>query len=121
MYPVGAQGPAAPGQPGRSVAPTVGRHPQDPDPVRATKARAVLALGIVALVTSFVIGGIVPAVLAILMARQSRAEMRASKGFLTGGRLLRIGERLAWTAVVVVLTLLVLAAIRGVLRLAPGA
>ncbi|MGH3727228.1 MAG: hypothetical protein ACRDTU_00580 [Micromonosporaceae bacterium] len=97
----------------------VGRHPQDPDPVRATKARAVLALGIVALATSFTVGGIIPAVLALQLARQARADMRASEGFLTGGKLLRIGELLAWAAVVVVATVLVLAAIVGVFRLAP--
>ncbi len=45
--------------------------------------------------------------------------MRASEGFLTGGKLLRIGELLAWAAVVVVATVLVLAAIVGVFRLAP--
>lgn len=97
------------------------RDPRDPDPVRSTKARAVLALGIVALCTSVTVGGIIPAVLALSMARQCRAEMRRSQGFLTGGALLRAGERLAWAAIVVVATVLVVAAISGLLTLAPGA
>jgi hypothetical protein len=97
----------------------VARHPHDPDPVRATKAHGVLALGIVAVGTAVAVGGIIPALLALAMARQCRAEMRAAGGFLTGGRLLRAGERLAWTAVVIVITVLVVLAVSGVLRLAP--
>ncbi|MGH3664157.1 MAG: hypothetical protein ACRDTQ_20175 [Micromonosporaceae bacterium] len=96
------------------------RHPRDPDPVRATKARGVLALGIVALCTSFTVGGVIPAVLALVMAQQSRSEMRASKGFLTGDRLLRLGERLAWASIVIAATVLVAGAVSGLLTLAPG-
>ncbi|MGH3714522.1 MAG: hypothetical protein ACRDT4_13830 [Micromonosporaceae bacterium] len=110
-----------PGQPAALAAQPPGRHPADPDPVRATKARAVLALGIVALCTAVTIGGVIPAVVALLLARQSRAEMRAANGFLTGYKLLRTGERLAWAAILIVVTVLVLAAITGIMRLAPGA
>src|SRR2546430_17163860 len=65
---------------------TGARHPLDPDPVRSTKAAAVLALGIVAALTGFFLGGLVPATLALLLARQARAEQVAAAGFLTGGR-----------------------------------
>src|SRR6266545_1782597 len=106
VYPAaGAQNPTGPGTPSApgGAPPSVARHPQDPDPVRATKARAVLALGIIALGTSFAIGGIIPALLALQLARQSRTE------------------RLAWAAIVIVATVLVITAISGILRLAPGA
>lgn len=109
-----------PGQQAASAASPPGRHPADPDPVRATKARGVLALGIVALATSVTIGGLIPAVLALWMARQSRDEMRTAEGFLTGHRLLRIGERLAWAAILIAVSILVYAAIVGIMRLAPG-
>jgi len=124
VYPAaGAQNPTGPGTPSApgGAPPSVARHPQDPDPVRATKARAVLALGIIALGTSFAIGGIIPALLALQLARQSRTELRDAQGFLTGGKLIRTGERLAWAAIVIVATVLVITAISGILRLAPGA
>ena len=41
------------------------RHPMDPDPVRSTKAAAVLALGVAAVVTGPLVGGIVPATLGL--------------------------------------------------------
>jgi hypothetical protein len=94
------------------------RHPLDPDPVRSTKARAVLALGIVATVTGFFLGGLVPATLALLLARQARAEQVAAAGFLTGGRLLRVGVALAWVGIVLAATALVIASIIGLLHYA---
>ncbi|MGH3737398.1 MAG: hypothetical protein ACRDT6_17585 [Micromonosporaceae bacterium] len=110
-----------PGRPAGLAAAPQARHPADADPVRASKARAVVALGIVALGTSVTVGGLIPAVLALWLARQSREEMRAAGGFLTGHRLLRTGERLAWTAILISVAVLVYAAIVGIMRLAPGA
>lgn len=113
--------PDSPGRPGQAGVPGVrppARHPQDPDPAPATKPRAVLALGIVALCTSVTVGGIIPALLALQLARQSRSEIRAARGFLTGGRLLRAGERLAWASIMIVATVLVITAVSGILRLA---
>src|SRR2546430_10976040 len=92
---------------------TGARHPLDPDPVRSTKAAAVLALGIVAALTGFFLGGLVPATLALLLARQARAEQLAAAGFLTGGRALRIGVALAWVGIVLAATALVIASIIG--------
>src|SRR5581483_2449479 len=40
---------------------TAHRHPMDPDPVRSTKAMAVLALGVIALPLALVVAGAVPA------------------------------------------------------------
>ena len=39
------------------------RHPADPDPVPSTKARSVLVLGLVAALTGFFLGGLIPATL----------------------------------------------------------
>ena len=98
------------------------RHPLDPDPVRSTKAGAVLALGIMAAVTGFFVGGLVPATLALLLARPARAEMLAARGFLTGSRALRTGVVLAWVGIGLAATGLVVASIIGLLHLAgtPG-
>ena len=43
------------------------RHPLDPEPVRSTKAAAVLALGVASVVTAPVLGGIVPATLGLTL------------------------------------------------------
>ena len=94
------------------------RHPLDPDPVGSTKARGVLALGIVAALTGFFLGGLVPATLALLLARQARAEQVAAAGFLTGGRALRVGVALAWVGIVLAATALVIASIIGLLHFA---
>jgi hydroxylaminobenzene mutase len=88
--------------------PVAHRHPLDPDPVRSTKAMAVLALGIVALPLALVVAGAVPAALALLLARDTAAEMRASEGFLTGGRYLLLGVRLARVALLVVVAVVLL-------------
>lgn len=68
------------------------RHPLDPDPARATKARAVFALGLLGMLTGLFIGGVVPATVALQLARQARREAYASGGFLTGGAWLRRGS-----------------------------
>ena len=74
------------------IVPTPARHPLDPEPVASTKATAVLVLGVVALLTGPLVGGIVPAVVALLLAQQARADLLAARGFLTGGDRLRTGE-----------------------------
>jgi (hydroxyamino)benzene mutase len=98
------------------------RHPLDPDPVRSSKAVAVLVLGIAAAVTGFFLGGLIPATLALLLARDAEAEMRRARGFLTGGRMLRVGVLLAWVGVVLAATALVVAGIVGLVHMAttPG-
>lgn len=106
----------APGQ--VPVAPQPLRHPLDPDPARATKARAVFALGLIGAFTGLFLGGVVPATVALQLARQARREAYASGGFLTGAAWLRRGERLAWTGLVLVAVSLVAAVVIGVVRLA---
>lgn len=108
-----------------SIAPGTGlgaervvRHPLDPDPVRSTKARAVLALGAVALLTGPFVGGVVPGTVALLLAREARRQAYASGGFLTGAAWLRRGERLAWAGLVLAATALVVAAVVGLVHVA---
>jgi hydroxylaminobenzene mutase len=94
------------------------RHPLDPEPVRDTKATMVLALGVVAALTGPLVGGLVPAALALVLATEARGELRDARGFLTGGRRLRTGVSLAWTGIVLAAVTLVIAAIIGLLGLA---
>jgi hypothetical protein len=94
------------------------RHPYDPDPVRASKAVAVLALGVIALVTGPLVGGAVPATVALVLAGQARREARASGGFLTGAALVRRGERLAWAGLLLAAAAIAAAVAIGLFRLA---
>jgi hydroxylaminobenzene mutase len=96
------------------------RHPLDPDPVPATKAGAVLALGVAAALTGVFVGGLVPATLALLLAREVRDDLRASGGYLIGRRRVRTGVALAWTGIVLAAGTLVVAVILGLLTLAAG-
>lgn len=98
------------------------RHPMDPEPVPATKARAVFALGLVGMLTGVFLGGVIPATVALVLARQSHREAYAAGGYLTGSAWLRRGRRLAWTGLILALTSLVVAVIAALLHLAtvPG-
>jgi (hydroxyamino)benzene mutase len=104
--------------PSTPAAPVAVRHPLDPDPVRSGKAAAVLVLGIFAAVTGFFVGGLVPATLALLLARDARREMVEARGYLTGGRRLRTGVALAWVGIVLAAAAIVLASIVGLLHMA---
>ena len=94
------------------------RHPLDPEVVRSSKPNAVLALGVVAAMTGLLLGGLVPGTIALLLARQARAEMLDAHGYLTGARRLRAGIWLAWIGLVLAATTLVAASIAGLLHLA---
>jgi hydroxylaminobenzene mutase len=72
------------------------RHPEDPEPVRDTKATATFWLGVLAVVTGLTIGGAVPATVALVLAGQARRDIADGRGWRRGGRLVTIGERLAW-------------------------
>ncbi|MEH0843216.1 hypothetical protein V6U81_12590 [Micromonospora sp. CPCC 205711] len=106
----------APGQ--LPVAHQPPRHPLDPDPARATKARAVFALGLIGALTGLFVGGVVPATIALQLSRQARREAYASGGYLTGAAWLRRGERLAWVGLVLVAAAVVTLLVIGVVRLA---
>jgi (hydroxyamino)benzene mutase len=89
------------------------RHPADPDPVRSSKATAVYALGFIAVLTGPVIGGVIPAVIALMLAREVRAELHAAEGYLVGTRRYERGVALAWTGIVLAIATLVIAVVRG--------
>ncbi|GAA1871310.1 hypothetical protein [Asanoa iriomotensis] len=91
------------------------RHPLDPDPVRATKAGAVFGLGLLAAVTGVFVGGIVPATVALLLARQARREAYASRGYLTGSVWLHRGERMAWIGIMLAIATIVILTVIGIL------
>jgi hydroxylaminobenzene mutase len=102
------------------LAPT--RHPLDPEPVPSSKSRAVFALGLIGLLTGVFVGGVIPATMALLMARQAHREAYAAGGYLTGSVWIRRGRRMAWGGLVLALCTLVVAVIAGLLHLAgtPG-
>ena len=94
----------------------------DPEPAPSTKARAVFALGLVALLTGPLVGGLIPGTVALLLARQVERQAYAARGYLTGIGFVRRGRRLAWAGIILALTALVMASIAGLLHLAgaPG-
>ncbi|GIM92639.1 hypothetical protein Ato02nite_044320 [Paractinoplanes toevensis] len=94
------------------------RHPMDPDPAPSTKARAVFALGLVGFLTGAFVGGVIPATIALLLARQTARDAFAAKGYLLGSAWIRRGRRLAWAGIVLAITALVVASIAGLLHLA---
>ena len=105
---------------GAQTPPAALRHPLDPEPVRSTKAAAVLALGIAAVITGPLVGGVVPAALGLVLARQAGDDLVASRGYLTGARHLRAGRTLAWVGIALAVSALVTASILGILSLAAG-
>jgi hypothetical protein len=94
----------------------------DPEPAPSTKAKAVYALGLIALLTGVLIGGVIPATAALLLARQAEREAFAAGGYLTGSAYVRRGRRLAWAGIILALAALVVAVIAGLLHVAgnPG-
>ena len=94
------------------------RHPLDPDPARSTKAAAVLALGVAAVVTGPFLGGIVPATVGLALARQARGDLAAGRGYLTGGPQVRVGIVLAWVGIALAVSALVVASVIGLIQLA---
>ena len=111
---------AAVAQTARPAPSEIERHPLDPEPVRSTKAAAVLALGIAAVVTGPVLGGVVPATLGLALARQARGDLAAGRGYLTGTRQVRAGTVLAWVGIGLAITALLLASVFGIIALAGG-
>jgi (hydroxyamino)benzene mutase len=94
----------------------------DPEPAPSSKARAVFALGVVALLTGALVGGVIPATVALLLARQVERQAYAAGGYLTGSAFVLRGRRLAWAGIILALSSLVVAMIAGLLHFAgsPG-
>jgi len=94
----------------------------DPEPAPSTKARAVFTLGLCGLLMGPFVGGVIPATIALLLARQAGRQAFAAGGYLTGSKWIRRGRRLAWAGIILALTAVVVAVIAGLLHLAgtPG-
>jgi hypothetical protein len=89
------------------------RHPADPDTARSSKATAVFALGMVAVLTGPFVGGVIPATIALLLARQARDDLLAAEGYLVGSERYERGVALAWTGIVLAIAAIVVAIVRG--------
>ena len=89
------------------------RHPADPDPTRSTKATAVFALGFAAVLTGPFVGGVIPATIALLLAREVRAVLLAAGGYLLGTSRYERGVRMAWVGIVLAIAAIVIAVVRG--------
>jgi hydroxylaminobenzene mutase len=89
------------------------RHPADPDPVRSSKATAIYVLGLVAVLTGPFVGGIIPATMALLLAREVHSDLHAAEGYLIGTSRYRRGVTLAWTGIVLAVAVIVIAVVRG--------
>ena len=77
------------------------RHPDDPEPVESTKVVAARLLAAVGVALSPFVGGAIPALIALLLARQAEADIRASEGFLLGASRLPLVRRLSWIAIAI--------------------
>jgi (hydroxyamino)benzene mutase len=94
------------------------RHPADPQPVRASKARAVWWLGLFSVVTGPLVAGLVPATVALVLAGQFRREAYHAEGFLTGAAQARRGEWLAWSGIALAIVAVATAAMIGLFHAA---
>jgi hypothetical protein len=71
-------------------------------------------------VTGPLVGGVVPATLGLVLAREARGDLIAGRGYLTGSRQLRLGLILAWIGIGLAMAALVTASVIGLLSLADG-
>jgi hypothetical protein len=58
-----------------------------------------IVLGLLGVLTAPLLGGVVPGVLAVVLANAARREIADAEGWLTGSRQLVAGRVLGWTAV----------------------
>jgi hypothetical protein len=79
------------------------RHPDDPDTVRDSKAVAAFFLALFGLVSAVLVAGIVPATVALVLARQASLELEAGRGWRTGARHVIWARRLGWMGVALAL------------------
>jgi TctA family transporter len=98
-----------------------GRHPDDPDPVESSKVVAAYTLAAIGVVLSPFVGGAIPAVLALVLARQAEDDIRASEGFLLGASRLPRIRRVAWVALGIAAAVVLLILLVHIIDLARGA
>jgi hypothetical protein len=73
-------------------------------PRQSSAATAALVLGVIGVVTAPLLGGLIPGVLAVLLASSARTEIREAEGWLTGMRQVAAGRVLGWVAIWLVVT-----------------
>ncbi|HEV7756888.1 MAG TPA: hypothetical protein VGO94_13620 [Mycobacteriales bacterium] len=73
-------------------------------PRPSSAATASLVLGIIGVLTAPLLGGLIPGVLAVLLASSARTEIHAAEGWLTGMRRVVAGRVLGWVAIWLVVT-----------------
>ena len=103
------------------MSPAGSRHPLDPDVVASSKATAVLVLGIIAVITGPLVGGVVPAIVALVLSEQAVDDITVGRGYLTGLSRVRAGRILAWIGILLAAAAVVTAIVIGILGLAGGA
>ena len=97
------------------------RHPDDPDPVESTKVVAARLLAAIGIALAPFIGGAIPAIIALMLARQGEADIRESEGFLLGASRLPLVRRLAWIAIGIAAAVVLAAVLVWVVSLARSA
>ncbi len=83
------------------------RHPDDPEPAADSKAVAALCLGALGALTGVALGGVVPATVALVLARQASAEVADGEGWRTGAPYVLWARRLAWIGIALAIIALV--------------
>jgi len=97
------------------------RHPEDPEPVESTKLVAARLLAGIGVALSPFVGGAIPALIALMLARQAEADIRSSEGFLLGASRLAATRRMAWAALGIAGAVVIAALLLWVLDLARSA
>lgn len=94
------------------------RHPDDPEPVESTKIVAARLLAVLGVFLSPFVGGVIPALIALMLARQAEADIHASEGFLLGASRLPQIRRLSWIAIWIATGVVVAALLVWIIALA---
>ncbi|MEU6859792.1 hypothetical protein AB0B28_13085 [Glycomyces sp. NPDC046736] len=89
--------------------------------MESTKLVAARLLAGVGVALSVFVGGVIPAVVALVLAKQAEADILASEGFLTGGSRLAAVRRTAWVAIGIAAGVVVVMLLVWVLALARDA
>jgi|KBSSwiStaDraftv2_1062776.scaffolds.fasta_scaffold1022857_2 hypothetical protein len=92
------------------------RHLDDPDTVLDSKAVAALGLAVLGVLSAVVVAGVVPATIALVLARQAALELATGRGWRTGARQVIWARRLAWAGLGLALVALAVAVAVHVLQ-----
>jgi hypothetical protein len=89
--------------------------------VESTKIVAARLLAAVGIALAPFVGGVIPALIALQLARQGEADIRASEGYLLGASRLPLVRRLSWIAIGIATAVVVAALLVWVVSLARAA